>query len=71
MQSDNDTQTEFSDSSITSDSCSETKFMHMPVDFKTMKVAAILDSGSSISVMSVAFYNMLPKMCKSPIQQCD
>lgn len=44
--------------------------MHMLDDFKTVNVAALLDSGSSIPVMDLSFYNMLPHACRGPLQQC-
>lgn len=36
-----------------------TKFMYLPLKFKTVHVAALLDSGSGIYVISFSLYNML------------
>lgn len=69
--SDTESSTNTSDSDFSESKCCENNFLHMPVHFKGMKVAALLDSGSSISVMSAKFYNMIPQICKGPLQQCD
>lgn len=36
-----------------------TKFVYLPLKFKTVYVAALLDSGSGIYVISLTLYNML------------
>lgn len=41
-----------------------TKFMYFPVKFKIVHVAALLDSGSYISVVSLSLNNMLPVSVK-------
>jgi hypothetical protein len=45
--------------------------MYMPVKFKTVHVAALLDSGSCISVMSLSLYDKLPVSVKQPLQSCN
>ena len=39
----------------------------MPVSFESIHVAALLDSGSSINIISETLYNSLPYCCKYPI----
>jgi hypothetical protein len=48
-----------------------TKIMYMPVKFITVHVAALLDYGSCISVMSLSLYDKLPVSVKQPLQSCD
>lgn len=36
-----------------------TKFVYLPLKFKTVYVAVLLDSGSGIYVISLSLYNML------------
>ena len=56
-----------------SDSCNEntdfgekiynSKFIYLPVKFKSIQVAALVDSGSCIDIMSDFLYNSLPQSC--------
>ena len=46
----------------------ESKFIYMPVKINHLSVAALIDSGSSINIVSQSFYNLIPDTCKSMIQ---
>lgn len=43
----------------------------MPVKFQHVEVAALLDSGSSINILSSTLYNSIPPSCKSSIDTCN
>lgn len=61
--SDSDSEANFEDSdSFLQNQTS--KFIYLPVKFKTLQVAALIDSGSSIDIMSDRLYNSLPQSCK-------
>ena len=49
------------------DSCSSHKLLFMPVSISHMKISALLDTGSSVNIMSSHLYNSLPKYCHSPL----
>jgi hypothetical protein len=42
-------------------------FLYMPVEFNSLKVAALVDSGSSINIMSDQLHYSLPHKCKSEL----
>ena len=70
-----------SDSDVSDDTCSNfdfsdkcnlnrqngSKFIYMPVEFNSLKVAALVDSGSSINIMSDQLHYSLPHKCKSEL----
>ena len=70
-----------SDSDVSDDTCSNfdfsdkcnlnrqngSKFICMPVRFNSFKVTALVDSGSSINIMSDQLYYSLPHKCKSAL----
>ena len=45
--------------------------MYLPVKFNKLQVAALLDSGSTISIMSEELYHTVPNSCKSGINSCN
>ena len=47
------------------------KFVYLPVKFNKLQVAALLDSGSSINIMSEELYHRVPNSCKSGINSCN
>lgn len=47
------------------------KFVYLPVEFNKLQVAALLDSGSSINIMSEELYRTVPNSCKSRINSCN
>ena len=44
---------------------------YLHVKFHSVQVAALLDSGSSINIMSTSLYNSIPQACKSMIDVND
>jgi hypothetical protein len=42
----------------------KSKFLYLPVKFNSMQIAALIDTGSSINIMSATLYNSLPCNCK-------
>ncbi|CAC5394521.1 unnamed protein product [Mytilus coruscus] len=55
---------EFTDENLTS---FKSQFIHMPVKVNHISVAALVDSGSSINIISKSFYDSLPDTCKTSI----
>ena len=45
----------------------DSKFIYMPVKVNTIKIAALIDCGSSINIISNQFYTSIPQKCKSNI----
>lgn len=48
-----------------------TKFMYLPLKFKPVHEAALLDPCSCISVISLSLYNMLTVSVKQLMQLCN
>ncbi|CAG2237804.1 unnamed protein product [Mytilus edulis] len=65
--SDNDTSEFYSDNENFSIARTDSKFIYLHVKFHSVQVAALLDSGSSINIMSTSLYNSIPQACKSMI----
>ncbi|CAC5380148.1 unnamed protein product [Mytilus coruscus] len=65
--SDNDTSEFYSDNENFSIAQTDSKFIYLHVKFHSVQVAALLDSGSSINIMSTSLYNSIPQACKSMI----
>ncbi|CAC5394396.1 unnamed protein product [Mytilus coruscus] len=65
--SDNDTSEFYSDNENFSIAQTDSKFIYLHVKFHSVHVAALLDSGSSINIMSTSLYNSIPQACKSMI----
>jgi hypothetical protein len=42
-------------------------FMYMPVKCGETNIAAMIDTGSSINILSIDLFNYLPENCKSRI----
>ena len=49
----------------------DSKFIYLNVKFHTVHVAALIDSGSSVNLMSTSLYNSIPQSCKTPIDTCN
>ena len=47
------------------------KFVYLPVKLNKLQIAALLDSGSSINIMSEELYHRVPNSCKSGINSCN
>lgn len=62
INSDNDTDINISHSN---------SFMYLPVNFKGVEVAALLDTGCCINVMSENLYNTLPQSCKTALDHSN
>lgn len=47
------------------------KCVYLPVTFNKLQVAALLDSDSTINIMSEELYHTVPNSCKSGINSCN
>ena len=44
-------------------------FMYMPVYVNNVHISALIDTGSSVNIMSRDVYDSIPNSCKLPIDQ--
>ena len=68
------TSTDTDCSEIVNDTCvsvhNSSKFLFMPLSVKHVKISALLDSGSTINIMSYELFSSLPKHSCTPIVTC-
>lgn len=60
-----------SSSSVFNDVCNDSGFMYLPVNFSSSQVSALLDTGSSINLMSQELFDMLNYRNKVHVNYCD